>query len=135
MRPLLLAACLLLGPGACARLPSTACVAGAEASIADTLYFGLAIPSGGEVDEAQWRAFLRDEVTPRFPQGLSVVEAAGQWRGADGLVVREPARVLTLVHAGSAAEETAVRTIVANYKQRFAQEAVLRLRQPTCASF
>src|SRR5580658_7515322 len=47
------------------------------------LYFGLGPadqPDKG-VSEAQWRAFLDKEVTPRFPDGLSVVDVYGQWQG------------------------------------------------------
>lgn len=134
MRPLPLIAVALLA-SACSTLPPSRCDAGAQALVEDALYFGLSIPGGGTVGEAQWQQFLRDEVTPRFPQGLSVVDAAGQWRGNDGSVVREPSRVLTLVHPDDAAHEAAIRAIVDAYRTRFAQEAVMRLKQRTCASF
>ena len=133
----LTSACLLatLTLGACSRVPVMACREGASAMAQDQLYFGLSRPGGGEVSAAQWQTFLRDEVTPRFPQGLSVVAAAGQWRGSDGRIVQEDSRVLILVHAGDAASESAVQAIVAAYKQQFAQESVLRLSQRACASF
>jgi len=46
------------------------------------LYFGLGPADHPEqgVSEAEWRAFLDREVTPRFPSGLSVIDAYGQWR-------------------------------------------------------
>src|SRR5690349_15199281 len=62
-----------------------------------TLYFGLN-RKGGNISESQWKSFVRDEVTARFPQGLTVWEAGGQWRRADGTIVRERSKVLLLVH-------------------------------------
>jgi hypothetical protein len=47
------------------------------------LYFGIGTfgaPDDG-VGEMRWLAFLDREVTPRFPDGLTVLDAYGQWRG------------------------------------------------------
>jgi hypothetical protein len=52
------------------------------------LYFGIARRGGGTVGDDEWRAFLRDEITPRFPDGLTVLDARGQWRGHDGELIR-----------------------------------------------
>ncbi|KRE89223.1 hypothetical protein ASG87_06080 [Frateuria sp. Soil773] len=124
--PLLLAAC--------ASLPNGACGPGMHGAVRDELYFGTAMPQG-QVSPGDWDRFLRDTVTPRFPQGLTVSAASGQWRGADGGIVREPAYAVTLVHPDDDASEQAVRAIAGAYKARFAQEAVLRVRSPACASF
>jgi hypothetical protein len=45
------------------------------------LYFGLGPADRPEkgISEAHWRDFLDKEVTPRFPDGLSVVDVYGQW--------------------------------------------------------
>lgn len=113
-----------------------ACRSGEQAMVSEQLYFGTDIPGGGgRVTTEAWSGFLREAVTPRFPQGLSVWPAAGQWRGADGQVVREDSNVLVLVHAGDDTAERAVQAIVAEYKTRFRQEAVLRVKTPGCASF
>ena len=90
-------------------------------SVRTTLYFGLN-RKGCTVSEAQWRNFLRDHVTPRFPQGLTVWEANGQWRRADGVIVREPAKVLLLVHDESPAVKAAILAIIEDYKKAFEQE-------------
>src|SRR3954453_24065 len=60
-----------------------------------TLYFGLARPAG-TISEREWKAFVRDEVMPRFPQGFTIWQADGQWRGADGRTNRERAKVLLI---------------------------------------
>ena len=98
------------------------------------LYFGTATPDG-TVSAAEWDAFLRDTVTPRFPEGLTVFSGAGQWRGADGVIVREASYVLELGHGGGASVERDIAAIIAEYKSRFRQEAVMRASSPVCVSF
>ena len=71
-------------------------------------------------------------VTPRFPQGLTTWPASGQWRANDGTLTREDSHVLNLVHDDDAATEQAVLELVDAYKTRFRQEAVLRVRTPSC---
>ena len=110
------------------------CRADEQRLVSETLYFGTAKP-GGTVEPAEWSRFLQDSVTPRFPEGLTVWQASGQWRGADGTIVEEGSRVLTLVHADDAANSRNVEEIAAEYKRRFKQEAVLRTREPVCVSF
>ena len=120
--------------GACASLPPSGCRAGEQPAIQDSLYFGTGKPDG-VVTREEWTAFLATTVTPRFPQGLSVAEASGQWRGADGTIVRESTHVLHLVHPDDASNEKSVVEIVAAYKLQFQQEAVLRVKANTCISF
>jgi hypothetical protein len=117
----------------CASTAPAACRDG-EPAVSDLLYFGTAKP-GGVVGPGEWSDFLRDVVTPRFPAGLTAWRAAGQWRSAGGSVDREASYVVSLVHPDDAASEESVRSIVAAYKSRFRQEAVLRVTTRACASF
>src|SRR5688572_18413097 len=73
------------------------CGTSSASQLRTTLYFGLARPNGS-VSELEWQIFLRDEVTTRFPDGLTVWEAAGQWRRPDGRIDHEQSKVLLLVH-------------------------------------
>ena len=118
----------------CATSHPAVCGGGAQPRVRDALYFGTATPDGS-VSAAEWDAFLRDTVTPRFPDGLTVVGAAGQWRGGDGVIVREASYVLELLHAEDAASDRAIGEIVAAYKARFRQEAVMRVTTPACVAF
>ena len=79
-----------------------ACGASATSHMRTTLYFGLTRPTG-TVSEREWREFVRDEVTPQFPDGLTVWEAEGQWRRPDGKIGQERSKVLLLVHDDSPA--------------------------------
>ena len=100
----------------------------------DSLYFGGAYPDG-MVTREQWQQFVDRAVTPRFPQGLTVWEAAGQYRTLAGIIQHEPSWVLQLVHADDGAAEAAIREIRTAYQTQFKQEAVLRVRSKACVSF
>ena len=105
---------------------------GDTALVRETIYFGRNRP-GGTVSDSEWNSFLADVVTPRFPQGLTVTEGVGQWRGADtGAVEQERSEVVTLFHPDNEAARQSVQEIALEYKRRFQQEAVLRDRTPSC---
>ncbi len=126
-------ALLALTLSACATQPAPRCSAGQQPSISDLIYFGTEKP-GGIVSDEEWAAFLREVVTPRFPDGLTTWRASGQWRSADGSLTREDSHVLNLVHAGDAKAEGAIGALIGEYKTRFRQEAVLRVRSDACVS-
>lgn len=86
------------------------------------LYLGRDSPQG-EVDDAQWQAFVADSVAPRFPNGFTVFDARGHWRGDSGAVANEGTRVVEVVRGD--ADAPAVDAIAEAYRRRFAQEAVL----------
>jgi len=92
----------------------------------DELYFGRSRP-GGIVSEEQFQRFLRNVVTPRFPDGLTVFDASGQFRGSNGTIVREPTKVLILIYPNSPAKRRAIEEIINLYKTQFQQESVLRV--------
>lgn len=110
------------------------CGPGEERLVNDLLYFGTAKPAGVVTSE-EWTEFLRTAVTPRFPRGLTVWQASGQWRSADGSIAHEASFVLNLVHPEDELNESAVRAITAAYKSSFDQEAVLRVKSYACVSF
>ena len=120
---------------ACAPMHGTGCASGEQALVHDSLFLGTGKPRGGVVTPAEWAEFLKGSVKPRFPQGLTVSPASGQWRGADGAIVQEASQLLQLVHPDDTASERAVQELVAAYKAQFQQEAVLRVKARACVSF
>ena len=116
-------------------VPAARCAVGDTAMVKDVLYFGRNRPDGGTVTDEEWRVFLDEVFTPRFPAGLTVADAAGQWQGASGRVEQERSEVVTLFHDGGTPARLALDEVVAEYKRRFRQEAVLRERTATCARF
>jgi hypothetical protein len=89
----------------------------------------------GTANGARWRQFLAREVTPRFPDGLTVYETTGQWRDPQRkVVVRERSRVLRIIVAGEPANEK-IAAIAEAYKKQFAQKSVGIVTRPVCVSF
>jgi hypothetical protein len=95
--------------------------------VSDTLFFGLS-SARGPVSQVEWDNFLRDIVTPRFPDGLTYWEANGQWRGSDNKLVREHSMVLQIIHPESPQAEMALQEISLRYQQQYEQGSVLRIR-------
>jgi hypothetical protein len=115
--------------------PAPSCAIGDTVLVRDVLYFGRNRPGGGAVTDEEWQTFLDEVLTPRFPAGLTVVAATGQWKGKSGRVEPERSEVVTVFHSGDEAARRAALEVVVEYKRRFRQEAVLRERMPTCARF
>jgi hypothetical protein len=91
------------------------------------LYFGMSKPKGGEVSEAEWKRFLDSVITPRFPDGLSVFDTRGQWRGNDGQIVLERTKMVMLIHPLAEQTNAAIEEIRSAYRQMFEQESVMRI--------
>ena len=113
-------------PTAPAAQPATEqqCGSATASQVRTTLYFGSARPKGS-VSELEWQIFLRDEVTARFPEGLTVWDAQGQWRGSSGSVEHERAKVLLLVHPDTATARLSVMAVIDRYRKALDQESVL----------
>jgi hypothetical protein len=114
----------------CGRPPDPCADLGAHQALVGTLLFG------GDVTVAQWADFVRNIVTPRFPDGLTVWEGAGQWRDpATGRVGAESSRVLLIAAAPSPATGRGFSEIADAYKAMFHQKSVGILVAPSCAAF
>lgn len=137
--PAALAVALILPLGACMSLNVVAdandCAEGLKPVTTAELVFGRNIGAAPGVSDADWQAFLDAEVTPRFPDGLTVADAAGQWRGVGGVVVAEPSKTLLLVLKGEPDERARIDAIRSAYKARFRQESVLLIERPACVGF
>jgi hypothetical protein len=107
---------LLLTACASAPLASTA-------TVADRLFCGMAIPGGGAVTQADLDRFVDEVVEPRFPDGFTIWRARGAWRGGS-----EDVTILEIVHPDDPARDAAVGEIASEYRRRFRQETVLRVR-------
>jgi len=130
------AAALAVWTGALAHAADApACPDGAERFAEYGLFFGRS--KGGEeaVSDEAWTRFLAEEVTPRFPDGLTVLDGAGQWRNAAGAIERERSKLLVVIAPPGADSLRRTREIAEAYKQEFGQESVLRTISTVCASF
>jgi Protein of unknown function (DUF3574) len=123
-----------LSLGACARPGAPpVCAAPLKPALEIDLYFGRDKTGGGEVSEAEWASFLAAIVTPRFPDGLSVINVEGQAREPAGRIVRERTKLLVVVVFDAPAHQGRVREIVEAYNSRFGQHGVFRSEHAVCA--
>lgn len=99
----------------------------AEPFVRTELFFGTAKPDGVVTPE-EFQLFLDEYVTPRFPDGLTVVKGDGQFRGADGTTIKEDAFLLILLYPFDqrAAGSKRIEEIREEYIRRHQQESVLR---------
>src|SRR5450432_1635731 len=63
------------------------------------LFFGRSLADGSEINDAAWQAFVDDTITPRFPDGFTVLDGAGQWRDASGKISHERSKILLILCA------------------------------------
>lgn len=111
------------------------CTGGLMPMMEARLFFGDLIAGGGIISPAQWQQFVDAEVTPRFPEGFTVLTTTGQWRGANGMIARETGHELVIVFAPAAGTRQKLDEIRTAYKQRFIQESVLLAQSSACAGF
>ena len=118
-----------------ARADPPPCPAGAERYAEYRMFFGRSREGVEVVSDAGWRTFLAEEITPRFPDGLTVVDAAGQWRTPSGRIERERTKMLLVLAPPGAESLRRTDEIAEAYKRTFGKEAVLRTVGSACASF
>jgi Protein of unknown function (DUF3574) len=125
---------LALAGGADAQLLD--CLGGQRPSQVAELMFGRNIGGRLGVNEADWSRFVDREITSRFPNGLTMFNAAGQWRDeATNKIVREPSKLVQIVLPGQVEDIARLNEIVAAYKRRFKQHSVVMIVRPACVSF
>jgi hypothetical protein len=103
------------------------------------LYFGTSRKGASPVSDQEFHAFLDAEITPRFPDGLTLLPGSGQFRGSDGTLIQERSMVVILFYPRKEGVEDSkkVDEIRGSYEQKFNQESVLRAdeQEGTCVSF
>jgi hypothetical protein len=117
---LLVSGCAAVGP---------VCGQGLSSMVEAQLFFG------GSIAPEQWRSFLNQEVSPRFPDGFTVFDTQGQWRNRDSTISRETGHALLIIITRSNTNEEGLNAIRDAYKRRFMQESVLLAESPICAGF
>jgi hypothetical protein len=126
--------CLILFT-ACSAAETQTCPDGYEEFTEHRMFFGRGSSEGESVDDAGWDKFLGDVVTPRFPDGLTVVDGAGQWRGGGPVIHKERSKVLIILTPADAVVSDQLGEISEEYKSRFDQELVLITTEYACAAF
>jgi hypothetical protein len=102
------------------------------------LYFGLGPAEHPEkgVSEADWREFLDREVTPRFPDGLSVADIYGQWQGkTQSRPERLRSKILIIDYPDTAENRAKIEAIRSAWKRKTGDQSVMRVTEPVDVSF
>lgn len=111
------------------------CAAPARLMARVQLFFGATLADGQPLADEEWLKFVDQEVTPRFPEGLTELSGRGQWRRPDGVISREPSRVLLLWYSPAKDRDADIEAVRTAYKTRYKQLSVLRVDGVDCVSF
>lgn len=125
MRLLLLI--ILVTAGGCREIPSSSWHR-------TELYFGLSQRGGQVISEADFSRFVAEQVTPRFPDGFTILQAEGRYL-QDGVTISEPSRVIILFHPSSREVDQKIDALAREFARRYGQDSVLRVDVPTRVSF
>jgi hypothetical protein len=95
------------------------------------LYFGR-----GAVTDAQWAEFTRAQITPRFPDGFSIIEARGQWLNPrTNTIGSENSKILRIAAQQDPGTAAKILALTNAYRTQFHQIAVGITTNQVCAAF
>jgi hypothetical protein len=110
--------------GPCARL-------GGAPMLEYHLFFGRA-----SVTDPAWAEFTAHVITPRLPDGFTVLDANGQWMNPlTHRIVGEHTTVLVVALPESAANDAAITAIKDAYRAQFRQQSVGTTVHAVCGAF
>jgi len=100
------------------------------------LYFGLSIPGGGNLTNEEFRAFTDSVIAYAFPEGFTVVNAAGGWYDPEiKQTITEDSRIVIHYSKMDDVTSAAIDTVRAKYMRYYKQQSVLRVDQNVRAGF
>jgi hypothetical protein len=121
---------------ACATGPKVpSCPDGQQRLRTAQLFFGRSVGGKPGVTDAAFTRFVDEELTPRFPDGLTILDGGGRWRGAEDRMIRESAKVVLIVLPKARDSAERIEAVRDAYKARFHQDSVLLITQAACVSF
>ena len=109
--------------------------AAADVWVRTELYFGTN-KTNGEVTDAEFSSFVDSEVTPLFPDGLTLLTGYGQFKNSNGVLIREKSHLLILFYPPQMQDANKkIQDIRERYKIAHGQEPVLRVDSFSFVSF
>jgi hypothetical protein len=112
------------------------CMAGLKPMTVAELFFGGNVGSRVGVSDSEFNRFVAREITSRFPDGLTVLDAFGQWRDPQRMTLaREASKVVVIAFSEGSADDGRLQKIIEAYKDRFNQKSVGILVSTACGSF
>ena len=111
--------------------PAPACPAGQEHVRTARLFLGRA-GAGALVEATDLQRFIDQEVTPRFPDGVTVLDGGAQWTGTENLLAQQARKVVLIVLPGRGDVRGRVAAVRAAYRSRFKADPAVVLTPPAC---
>lgn len=116
----------------CATAPKPACPVGQAQMRTAQLFLEAKAPA--RLSDADLRRFVEQEVTPRFPNGVTMVAGGGRWKGAQNRMIRDAAKVVLIVLPAKGDPQASVEAVRTAYRTRFNQNAVVVMPPPACVA-
>lgn len=124
---------LALGLAGCAStVDEPVCPPGQEHLRTAQLFLG-GKAAGRALREAELDRFVEQEITARFPDGVTVLDGGAQWRGPENVLIREAQKVVLIVLPTDGAPKR-MEAVRAAYKARFKQDSVVTVTQAACVA-
>jgi hypothetical protein len=99
-------------------------------------FFGRDIEGRKPLTDAEWAAFAAAELTPRFPDGFTVLDGHGQWLNPQTHTIGgEGSKLVRAVVTPGPDVAAKVEAVSLAYRQQFHQVAVGVVTAPVCAAF
>jgi hypothetical protein len=108
---------------------------GAEPWLSVQLLYGRTRHDGTLITTAEWQDYLAKSVTPRFPDGLTVLDGSGQWLGRSGTITREPSTLVLIATPPRADLRARLDAVRHAYRTQFGQESVGLIITDACVMF
>jgi hypothetical protein len=116
--------------------PAAPCMPGLKPMTVAELFFGRNIGGRTGISDAEFSRFVAREITSRFPDGLTVLDAHGQWRDPQRMTLaREASKMVIIAFSEGSADDGRLQKIMDAYKDRFNQKSVGILVRSACGSF
>lgn len=123
---------LMLGLAGCASAPKAGCPVGQSQLRTAQFFLGAKPPA--KLNDRDLRRFVDREVTPRFPDGVTVVEGGGQWKGADNRLMREAAKMVLIVLPTGGDGHARMEAVRTAYRVQFKHDPVVVVPPPACVA-
>jgi hypothetical protein len=105
----------------------------AQRYILSKLYFGLDSPIGW-ISDIDFQKFVDETVTPLFPEGVTLYSSSGQYLMKDGTIVKEPSKIIEILHFDNREKRSSVDAVMQVYKDMFQQESVMLMQSRVFSS-
>jgi hypothetical protein len=113
---------------------AAACPVGQISQQTAQLYFAGMFGPASKISDIQFRKYVDEELTPRFPDGLTVLDGGRQWRGEENKAIREAAKVVLIVLPKAHGAQSRINAARSAYWSRFHQDAVVEVMPPACVA-